>query len=145
VRIDIVLKNIAVSACIRHICILFVHIFMPAVTVYMFKHTTVSTVLVAHKQECAIYIYIHVYSHTLDTCNVSQVAYLGILLCTHTPTHTFVHKCMHAQATVIMIVLAFSVLFYVKYQNATRDWGDTLTGFRYQVRNVKYCNCQTRN
>jgi hypothetical protein len=92
-----------------------------------------------------IYIYIHVYSHTLDTCNVSQVAYLGILLCTHTPTHTFVHKCMHAQATVIMIVLAFSVLFYVKYQNATRDWGDTLTGFRYQVRNVKYCNCQTRN
>lgn len=28
------------------------------------------------------------------------------------------------------IFLACALLFYIKYQNATRDWGDTLVGFR---------------
>eukprot|EP00612_Vaucheria_litorea_P007181 CAMPEP_0171472000 /NCGR_PEP_ID=MMETSP0946-20130122/1029_1 /TAXON_ID=109269 /ORGANISM="Vaucheria litorea, Strain CCMP2940" /LENGTH=935 /DNA_ID=CAMNT_0012001577 /DNA_START=34 /DNA_END=2837 /DNA_ORIENTATION=+ len=37
------------------------------------------------------------------------------------------------QAAVVLIVLAFALLFYIKYQNATKDWGDSLTGFRYQV------------
>jgi hypothetical protein len=34
------------------------------------------------------------------------------------------------QAAVVLITLAFALLFYIKYQNATRDWGDTITGFR---------------
>ncbi|KAG5186000.1 amino acid permease-domain-containing protein [Tribonema minus] len=37
------------------------------------------------------------------------------------------------EAAVVLITAAFALLFYIKYQNATRDWGDTLTGFRYQV------------
>ncbi|KAG5188265.1 amino acid permease-domain-containing protein [Tribonema minus] len=37
------------------------------------------------------------------------------------------------QAAVLSSIMAFALLFYIKYQNATRDWGDSLTGFRYQV------------
>ncbi|CAM9965487.1 unnamed protein product, partial [Choristocarpus tenellus] len=37
------------------------------------------------------------------------------------------------QVAVSSIFLAFGLLFYIKYQNATRDWGDTLVGFRFQL------------
>ncbi|CAM9974315.1 unnamed protein product [Discosporangium mesarthrocarpum] len=30
-------------------------------------------------------------------------------------------------------ILALALLFSIKYQNATRDWGDTLVGFRFQL------------
>ena len=34
---------------------------------------------------------------------------------------------------VLAIALAFGLLGYIKYQNASRDWGDALAGFRYQM------------
>ncbi|CAN0122774.1 unnamed protein product [Ascophyllum nodosum] len=37
------------------------------------------------------------------------------------------------KAAVSSIFLACGLLFYIKYQNATRDWGDTLVGFRFQL------------
>ncbi|CAN0276469.1 unnamed protein product [Ectocarpus sp. 6 AP-2014] len=37
------------------------------------------------------------------------------------------------RVAVSSIFLACALLFYIKYQNATRDWGDTLVGFRFQL------------
>ncbi|CBJ29869.1 conserved unknown protein [Ectocarpus siliculosus] len=42
-------------------------------------------------------------------------------------------KSLQMKVAVSSIFLACALLFYIKYQNATRDWGDTLVGFRFQL------------
>lgn len=56
-----------------------------------------------------------------------HTALLGVIFC------IMLMFIVSIQAAILCIFLGFGLLFYIKYQNATRDWGDTLTGLRYQI------------